>query len=187
MKRYFFCLFGFLAIFLIKGCAAPGSTIGHLKVQGSLVSTENQPLPNRDIEFVLPATYGLGGLDLALNGPVVFGNKNQKFIVTTDVNGKFESDLGSRVFHVNCWLLPPIGCYPWRPPAPFLLARFPDNKNEFYAIQSHDGKFKVYSLSGHEIPLNDSLIDSISASNRAGRGSKNRETIGVIKLRVKSE
>lgn len=42
------------ALFLVQGCVAPGSAIGNLKLQGSLVSSSDEPLSNKEIEFMLP-------------------------------------------------------------------------------------------------------------------------------------
>lgn len=187
MKKSIVLILIITSAILIEGCAAPGSASGNLKIIGSLVSDNDIPIANRDIEFILPAAYGFGGFDLVMGSPEDFGHTDHRFMVTTDVNGEFEQDLGGRIYHIACWFLPPVGCYPKGPPAPFLLARFPDIEEEYYAIQSRDGKFKIYSYSGQEIPLSESLVVSISALQQESKTSEAMQTVGVIDFKVRSE
>lgn len=177
-------IFSFIAV---SGCVAPGSSFGLISIEGTLVSATNKPIPDRDIQFILPAAYGLGGLDLVMNDPEDFGHKDEKFSVTTDSSGNFHYEIGKRVYHISCWLLPPVGCYPKRPPAPFLLVQLPKSPIEYYAIETYKGEFKVYSFEGAEIPLSDSNILELSAHNEPGTNPEVRETVGKIKLRLKSE
>ena len=187
MNRRSICIGLLLALLVLNGCAAPGSAIGSLKIQGSLVSDSDNPIPNEEIEFMLPAAYGLGGLDLVMNSPEDFGHTDHRFKVTTDQDGNFEADLGERVYHMTFWLLPPLGGFPKRPPAPFLFVRFSENDTEYYAVQTHDGRFKIYNYSGKELPLSESELGGLSAFNIEGSHPEYRETVGVIKLKVKTE
>ena len=174
-------------VLMIQGCVAPGSSVGILKIQGELTNSQEKPISNREIEFMLPAAYGLGGLDLIMNSPEDFGHKDQKFKTVTDEQGRFQVDLGGRIYHVSVWILPPLGGFPKRPPPLFLLARFPNNQSEYYAIQTHDGQFKIYDYAGAEIPIGKSLIESIDAYDQEGNSDNTRETIGVINFKIKSE
>lgn len=171
----------------MNGCAAPGSAIGSLKIKGSLVSGSGNPISNEGIEFMLPAAYGLGGLDLAMNSPEDFGHTDHRFKVTTDQDGNFEADLGRRVYHMTFWLLPPLGGFPKRPPAPFLFVRFSENDTEYYAIQTHNGRFKIYNYMGKELPISESKLGELSAFNMKGSDPEYRETIGVIRFKMKTE
>ncbi len=72
---------------LLPGCVMPGSSIGHLSIRGSLQSSTGQPLPDREVQFLLPAEYGLGGLDLVFQKPEDFGHQDYSFTVTTNAEG----------------------------------------------------------------------------------------------------
>lgn len=174
-----------ISFVLIQGCVAPGSAIGNLKIQGEIYTNLGSPISGRELEFILPASYGLGGLDLVLNKPEDFGHKDQRFTVITDHEGKFEYDFGPQGYHMGCWLLPPVGCFPKRPPAPFLLVRFPENLNEYYAIQIWDGQFNIYTFTGEEVKLADSQLEAFTAYDIAGENPDWPETIGVIELKIK--
>ncbi|WP_445772774.1 hypothetical protein [Shewanella sp.] len=187
MHRNTIYTFLLISLLALQGCVAPGSAIGNLKISGSVVSSADKPVANKQIEFMLPAAYGLGGLDLLMNSPEDFGYTDHRFVAKTDENGNFEVNLGERIYHISFWLLPPLGGFPSRPPAPFLFARFPDSESEYYAIQTHDGSFKIYNYSGKEIPLAESLLKEISAINKEGDNTEFRETIGVIKLKLRPE
>ena len=187
MNRRFICIGLLLALLVLNGCAAPGSAIGGLRIQGSVVSESDNPIPNKEIEFMLPAAYGLGGLDLVMNSPEDFGHKDYRLKVITDQDGNFEADLGEHVYHMTFWLLPPLGGFPKRPPAPFLFVRFPENDTEYYAIQTHDGRFKIYNYLGKEIPISESRIGGLSVFNMEGVDPEYRETIGVMKFKMKTE
>lgn len=176
-----------ISLLLLEGCAAPGSAVGKLKIQGALIDTDNRPIANKEIEFILPAAYGLGGLDLVMESPNDFGHKEQRLKVTTDENGNFETDLGKHVYHITFWLLPPLGVFPSRPPAPFVFARFPDNSTEYYAIQTSNGKFKIFDYAEKELTANNSLIENIDATEKKGSSSETAETIGVINFKIKSK
>ncbi|WP_367154935.1 hypothetical protein [Methylomonas sp. HYX-M1] len=184
MNRVLFIFAPILGL-LIEGCAAPGSGIGNLAVSGRLTSSSDQPISGKEIQFILPATYGLGGLDLVMNSPDDFGHKDRRFNVTTDENGQFYQDLGQTIYHVTCWLLPPVGCYPSGPPAPFLLVRLPDNQSEYYAVQTQDGQFKVFTMSGKETPVEESSVKSISTKVENSNDKKERSTVGVINIQIK--
>lgn len=177
--------FKYVVLFLfsiLAGCAAPGSAIGLLSVEGNLSSENGEPLKNQKIEFILPASYGFGGLDLVMNQPKDFGHKDQKIDVTTDSEGNFKQELGGTFYHVDCWLFPPVGCYPKAPPAPFVLARIDESSEEYYAIDTYSGEFKIYNNQGQEIALEKSKLVSLSTGSKKGESSDSRETIGIINI-----
>jgi hypothetical protein len=179
-----------LAAFVVGpavGCVAPGSSMGEVSVRGSLRSASGQRLPDREIQFILPAAYGLGGLDLVLNRPEDFGHQDQSFSTMTDANGEFSYELGTHIYHVGCWLLPPIGCFPKAPPPPFLLVRVPSIPGEYYAVQTQDGKFKVFALGGQELSLSEAQLAKLKADSESSSEEGTRSTVGTIDLRFRSQ
>jgi hypothetical protein len=168
------------------GCVASGSSMGNVSVRGSLQSASGQRLPDQEIQFILPAAYGLGGLDLVLNEPEDFGHQDRSFSATTDAKGEFSYDLGTHIYHVGCWLLPPIGCFPKAPPPPFLLVRVPSIPGEYYAVQTQDGKFKVLSLGGEEISLSEAQLADLKADSESSSEGGARSTVGTIDLLFRS-
>jgi hypothetical protein len=171
-----------VALVSLPGCVAPGSSIGHLSVRGSLQSATGEPLANREVELILPAAYGLGGLDVVLNDPEDFGHQDRSFTVTTDSAGEFSRDLGDHVYHAALWILPPLGAFPRHPPPPFLLVRVPSFPGEYYAVQTHDGKFKVFGIGGTELRLREAALSELSATSESGTTNDQRWTVGVIDL-----
>jgi hypothetical protein len=176
-----------LLVGLQPGCVAFGSSSGHLSVRGTLTSDQGQPLANEVLELLLPAAYGLGGLDLAMNRPEDFGHHDQDFTTTTGPNGEFAFDLGMHVYHINFWLIPPLGGFPRHPPAPFVLVRIFNMPGEYYAVQTRDGKFKVFTDDGEELTLNQARLSSLEASSESGSGEDGPWTAGVIDFQVRTK
>jgi hypothetical protein len=172
-----------LLLVAVEGCVVPGSATGRLSIRGSLKLTTGEPLANRDIQFILPAAYGLGGLDLVLNEPEDFGHHDQVFTVTTGPHGEFSHELGDHLYHVSVWLLPPLGPFPRHPPPPFLLARDRSFPGEYYAIQTHDGQFKVFTSGGAELSLARAQVSAICSSSESGSADGESGTVGVVHLR----
>ncbi|MBW2418760.1 MAG: hypothetical protein JRH19_09455 [Deltaproteobacteria bacterium] len=137
-------------------------------------------MPALDVEFILPASYGLGGLDLAMNEPEDFGHQDESFRIKTGGDGEFSLELGAHVYHVDCWILPPVGCFPRNPPAPFLLVRMPALRDEYYAVQTNDGHFSVYTLYGAELTLSEAYLVDLSARSESRRSEDTRTTVGII-------
>lgn len=185
MKLFGFALMSFCCALSAVGCVAPGSSIGNLAIRGSLESASGERLSDREVQFILPAAYGLGGLDLVLNKPEDFGHQNRSFRATTNANGEFSYDLGRQIYHLGCWFLPPLGCFPKSPPPPFLLVRVSGFSEEYYAVQTHDGKFKVFAKDGHELSLADAHLAELTATSESGNEEGRRWTIGVIGLKFK--
>ena len=157
---------------------------GHLSVRGTLTSDQGQPLANEVLQLLLPAAYGLGGHDLAMNRPEDFGHRDQEFTTSTGSNGEFAFDLGTHIYHVNVWLIPPLGGFPRHPPAPFVLVRVSGLRDEYYAVQTRDGKFKVFTDDGEELALDQARLSGLEASSESGSGENGRWTAGVIDLQV---
>ncbi len=173
-----------LLVGLQPGCVAAGSSSGHLSVRGTLTSVRGHPLANEELQLLLPAAYGLGGLDLVIDEPEDFGHRDQAFTATTGPNGEFFYDLGARIYHVNFWLIPPLGGLPRHPPAPFVLLRVTSISGEYYAVQTRDGKFKVFTDHGDELTLDQARLSSLEASHDSGSGESGSWTAGVIDVRV---
>ena len=62
-----------LLVLFLSACVAPGSSMGRIAVSGQLIDPSGQAVADEEVQIVLPATYGLGGLDLVLNEPSDFG------------------------------------------------------------------------------------------------------------------
>ena len=169
----------------LAGCIAPGSAIGHLSIRGSLQTASGRPLPEREVQFLLPRAYGLGGLDLVLGDPEDFGHRDRSFSVVTDANGEFSHDLGKQIHHITFWLVPPLGGFPRHPPPPFLLVRVPSFPGEYYAVQTEDGRFKMFAPGGAELPSSSAQLVELGASSESGRSDDGRWTVGVIRLRFR--
>jgi hypothetical protein len=121
-----------------------------------------------------------------MSKPENFGNKDERRSFVTDASGNFEQNLGPRVFHCTYWLLPPLGCYPKHAPPPFILIRTDVAPNEYYAVQTGDGQFKVFARDGSELQTEQSRLRSISAHTEPGK-SGTRDTVGVVRIEVRGE
>jgi hypothetical protein len=173
-----------LLVGLQSGCVAAGSSSGRLTVRGTLTSNQGQPLANEELQLLLPAAYGLGGLDLVTHEPEDFGQHDQIFKTTTERNGAFLFDLGTRIYHINFWLIPPLGGFPRHPPTPFVLLRVTSMPGEYYAIQTRDGKFKVFTDRGDELTLDRARLSGLEAGKEGGSDDNGPWTVGVIDLQV---
>jgi hypothetical protein len=176
------CLVG-----LPTGCVAPGSSIGHVFIRGSLQVESGERLSDRDVQLILPAAYGLDGLDLVLGEAEDFGHRDRSFSAITDADGRFTSDLGEHIYHIACWLLPPLGCFPKAPPPPFVLVRVPSCSAEYYAVQTDDGAFKVFTTGGREVPLAAATLAELTAESESSSADGRRSTTGVITLRFRAD
>jgi len=154
------------AIACLHGCVAPGSSTGRLAVAGELVDPDGNAVADEEVQIVLPADYGLGGLDLVLNEPTDFKQEDQSFVLVTDSRGMFEQNLGYWVYHMDFWLLPPLGGFPKRPPPPLFLIRFPERGDEVYAVQTWNGKLQVVDSLGVVLDSELAPVRLRSAKNR---------------------
>lgn len=168
----------------LTGCVAPGSKIGHLAVRGSLASNDGTPFNGEAIEFILPAAYGLGGLDPYFGKPEDYGHQDRRFSTTTDEHGEFAHDLGENIYHATMWFIPPLGMLPRRPPALFLLVGVPRCGGEYYAVQTWDGQYKIFAPDGAEqTPLETKLV-RLDAHDEADE-SRSTGTVGRLRLRIR--
>ena len=159
MQRFLaLLLIGIPTVFSLSGCVAPGSSIGRVSVAGELVAADGAPIANESIEIVLPAAYGLGGVDRYFGDAENYGHKTETFRLATGPDGTFEALLGERVYHISYWLLPPIGGFPRRPPPPFIILQLPDRGSESYAIQTWNGEYKAFDSNGTELSLDETAI-----------------------------
>jgi hypothetical protein len=55
---------------------------------------------------------------------------------------------------------------------------------EYYAVQTQDGKFKVFTDDGDELTLDRARLSNLEASNESGSDENGRWTAGVIHLQI---
>jgi hypothetical protein len=121
------------------GCAAPGSKMGRLALSGTIDATTPSEA-NVRLAVTLPKTYGLGGLDRFFGKPEDYGHGDRT--VRAEVSGKtFSVELPPIVYHVTMWLLPPLGAFPRRPPAPVYVVEISDAPTEVYLLGFERGQF----------------------------------------------
>jgi len=65
-----------------------------------------------------------------------------------------------------------------------VLVRITNMPDEYYAVQTHDGKFKVFTDDGDELALDQAGLSSLEASNESGSDENGRWTAGVIHLQI---
>jgi len=111
------CLVGAVSLLLV-GCAAPGSSITRHCIRGTVVDSLGRGVPGQRVVIVLPASYGLGGLDTYFGRPEDYGHHDQRAMLTTDGSGNFCHLFDPCAYHITFFLLPPLGPFPRRPPKP---------------------------------------------------------------------
>lgn len=163
----------------LVGCMAPGTKTGHLAVGGTLVDEGDNPLQDETVEFILPAAYGLGGLDPYFREPADYGHSDRRFSATTDPQGPFRYDLGRTMYHATMWFIPPLGMLPRRPPAPVLFVRVPRCGGEFYAVATGNGTF--FASDATELPIWKAHLVGLEAYDVADE-SKASSTLGWLRL-----
>ena len=176
--------FSFLILFS-GACVAPGSSMGRVAVTGQLIDPSGQAVADEEVQIVLPATYGLGGLDLVLKEPSEFGRNDQLFELVTNAEGRFEQDLGVQVYHMSFWILPPLGGFPKRPPAPFVLLRFPERGEEIYAVETRNGQYQIVDSLGNSLDTNSVPIIINGAKDANWDGEEIRGTRSEIDLQIR--
>lgn len=174
-----------LLILFLSACVAPGSSMGRVVVSGQLFDPSGQAVADEEVQIVLPATYGLGGLDSVLNGPSDFGRDDQLFELVTNTEGRFEQDLGVQVYHMSFWILPPLGGFPRRPPAPFVLLRFPERGEEIYAVQTWNGDYQIVDTLGESLDIDSAPIVIGGTKDVKWDGEEIRGTRSEINLRIR--
>ena len=184
MRLARFATFCLLILFL-SACVAPGSSMGRIAVSGQLIDRSGQAVADEEVQIVLPATYGLGGLDLVLNEPSDFGRNDQLFELITNADGRFEQDLGLQVYHMSFWILPPLGGFPKRPPAPFVLLRFPERGDEIYAVQTWNGQYHIVDSLGASLDAESAPIVISGAIEMKWDSEEFRGTRSEIDLQIR--
>lgn len=119
MNRIFRLSFVALVSAMLVGCAAPGSSITRHSIRGSIVDSRGHGVSGQRIDVVLPASYGLGGLDTYFGQPSDYGHHDRRVTLTTDRKGTFYHVFDPSIYHITFFLLPPLGTFPRQPPKPF--------------------------------------------------------------------
>lgn len=171
-----------VCLLFAAGCAFPGSKVGELSVKGRLSTEDGEPLPGRTVEFLLPAEYGLGPMDLALGGPEAFGHEDVAITVTTDANGEFNQIVRPSVYHINFWVLPPLGARPEHPPSPMLALRVPSYPGEFYIVWTGYDDYVAYDANGEELPEGDAALRSLATRTEPYMGEELAGTATTVEL-----
>lgn len=144
MKRYL-CIFLAIVYAALQGCAAPGSAIGRIRIDG-----EFNPPPSEKLKLriTLDKQYGLGGLDEYLGEPEDYGNEEKINILTVDEDGIFYGPEAQIIYHITFWILPPLGVYPNAPPKPYFFLEISNKKEEIYLVGDTDNGFdyKVFNI-----------------------------------------
>ena len=127
----------------MTGCAAPGSSLTRVHVSGRLAKPNGDAVPNERVKLVLPAAYGLEGLDAKFGRPGWYGHSDQEALISTDETGSFEYLFDPVSYSIVYFLVPPIGARPKYPPAPYLLVSVPSAMaTDAYVVAFPDGEFR---------------------------------------------
>ena len=105
------------------GCAAPGSALTQVVVEGEVIGEDGGPLPGTRVHLLLPARYGLRGLDALYGKPGDYGHDDQMRSVTADADGRFRVEFEPVTYSIMFWLIPPLGASFQGPPDPRLGVR----------------------------------------------------------------
>lgn len=151
-------------------------------IEGVVKLESGQPLVNREVQIILSADYGLGGMDLAFGEPSDDGHQDEQVSAYTDADGVFSVDLGSRVHHATFWIVPPLGFLFSGPPPPLVLCRLPDFPQEYYAITAGEDDFLVINESEGVIPIEGAKLHSITSSHSVRDGDDLKQSVGFINL-----
>lgn len=130
MNKYL-CIFIFLIFASLQGCAAPGSAIGRISIDGEI-----KPPPKDELKLrvTLDKHYGLGGLDEYFGKPEDYGHHDKINILNVNDDGVFKGPEAEVIYHMTFWILPPIGGFPKTPPKPYFFIEFSNIKDEIYLV-----------------------------------------------------
>lgn len=134
MRKGIIILGVFMLCVLAGGCVFPGSGIGSVRINGRLLDASGQGIGNEQIHVLLSKEYGLAGLDAKWGKPEDYGHRDQRATLTTDNQGRFEHAFDATTYSVSYWLLPPLGPFPRKPPAPFFSLMLPAQRDEFWMV-----------------------------------------------------
>ena len=146
-QHHLLCLWLSLAIFSIAtGCAAPGSSLGILKLNCQINNFHPAEEPLK-AKVLLPKEYGLGGLDHIFGKPEDYGHSDKVAVKEADLDGNF-SFKHEVVYHIAFFLLPPLGAFPKSPPPPVYIIGFSDCRDEVYWVDFKRNKpyYRVYRM-----------------------------------------
>lgn len=134
-----------LALASLQGCAAPGSAIGRISIDGEINPPPKEEL---SVRVTLDKHYGLGGLDEYFGKPEDYGHHDIINILDVSKEGIFNGPEAEVIYHMTFWLLPPLGVIPKTPPKPYYFLEFSNKKDEIYLVgEAKDGfDYKVYDI-----------------------------------------
>lgn len=129
MDRYLKLL---IALFLLSGCVAPGSSPTEIDIVGYIHGKDLKKLYNQEVKIEIGDQYGTWGEER---------NGIPKIKAKIGKDGKFFAKFG--LFrHITYWLLPPLGSRPKNPPPPYFSFYMPNKPNELYYIWMVHDKIK---------------------------------------------
>lgn len=134
-----------LALSSLQGCAAPGSAIGRVSIDGEIYPPPKEEL---SVRVKLDKHYGLGGIDEYFGKPEDYGHHDIISILNVSRKGIFKGPKVEVLYHMTFWLLPPLGVIPKTPPKPYFFIEFSNKKDEIYLVgEAKDGfDYKVYDI-----------------------------------------
>ena len=144
MNKYLY-IYIVLASAIFQGCAAPGSTVGRISIDGEINPPPKEEL---NVTVTLDKHYGLSGLDKYFGEPEDYGHHDIINILNVGKEGIFKGPEAEVVYHMTFWFLPPLGIIPKTPPKPYFFLEFSDKKDEIYLVGEANNNFdyKVYDI-----------------------------------------
>ncbi len=128
---------------LVPGCAAPGSAVTQVHIRGRMINARGEPVARQAVQLLLPASYGLAGLDARMGKPSRYGHKDQVVMVRTDPDGRIEHAFAETTYSIAFWLLPPLGPCPKKPPKPWVLLRTDRQTDDYWVLRMTDSGFEA--------------------------------------------
>jgi hypothetical protein len=112
---------------LFTGCVAPGSSVGRIGLKAHCEANESSP---KELRVVLTKEYGLGGLDRYFGKPEDYGHRDIEMVASA-TDGRYRAEFAV-VYHIDFWMIPPLGPLPRHPPAPVYWLQIADSPEEVY-------------------------------------------------------
>ncbi|MDX2109048.1 MAG: hypothetical protein SFY80_02280 [Verrucomicrobiota bacterium] len=140
-----FALIFAIPALLLSGCVAPGSSVGRVGLKAQLDKPYTAAM---ELRAVLTKEYGLGGLDRHFGKPEDYGNRDIVKVAPL-TNEKFQIEFPRLVYHIDFWMLPPLGALPRQPPPPMFWIELSDSPDEVYQVGfvKHQFKYRVWDRS----------------------------------------
>lgn len=139
--RILLCIPFLAALNLLSGCAAPGSSITRAALSGRIVDAQGHAVAGQQVEVMLPAQYGLAGLDAVWGQPEDYGHQTQRVTLQTDADGKFSCIFSPTTYSISFWIFPPLGTFPRQPPRPFVAMRIASRSPDIMVAGMDHGHF----------------------------------------------